>query len=186
MQRMAREFVFAIAFVLIAGTVAAQMVTPVQSFADLQPLVTSGQEVTVWQNDGRKVRGRVVSLSGDKLELRRPPRFFGRGRQDVYVESATTRIEARDSTVNGELIGVGLGLLVSVVAYRTADLNDDDMPELPYVVLSPLAGWFIGEAIDRAINRSLFVSPSAKRVAVRPVVRGKVGRVVGAMATVRF
>ena len=123
---MTRESVFAIAFVLTAGTVAAQTVAPVQSFRDLQPVVTSGQEVIVWQNDGRKTRGRVVSLSGDKLELRRPPRFIGRERHDVYVESAVTRIEVRDSTLNGGLIGLGLGLLVAVVATKTEDLNDDE------------------------------------------------------------
>lgn len=183
---MARELVFAIAFVLVAGTVAAQTVTPVQSFANLQPLVISGQEVIVWQNDGRKVVGRVVSVSGDKLELRRPPRFIGRDRHDVYVESAVTRIEARDSTFNGGLIGLGLGLLVSVAATVTEDRNDDDSNALLYVVWSPTIGGFIGAAIDGAINRPLFVSPSAKRVTLRPVVRGKGGRVVGAMATVRF
>jgi hypothetical protein len=183
---MTRESVFAIAFVLTAGTVAAQTVAPVQSFRDLQPLVTSGQEVIVWQDDGRKGKGLVVSVSGDKLELRRPPRFIGRDRHDVYVETAVTRIVARDSTLNGRLIGLGLGLLASVVAYRTADPNDDDLPELPYVVFSPLVGLVTGGVVDAAINRTLFVSPTAKRITLRPVVGGKGGRVVGAMATVRF
>jgi hypothetical protein len=183
---MTRESVFAIAFVLTASTVAAQTAAPVQSFRDLQPLVTSGQEVTVWLNNGRKARGIVVSLIGDKLELRRRPPFWGRDRHDVYAESAATRIDDRDSTLNGRLIGVGLGLLVSVVAYRTADPNDDDLPELPYVVFSPVVGLFIGGAIDAAINRTLFVSPAAKRVTLRPVVGGKGDRVVGAMATIRF
>lgn len=183
---MAREFAFAIALVSLAGTVAAQTVAPVQSFADLQPLVRSGQELIVWQNDGRRTRGRVVSVSGDKLELRRPPRFWGRDRHDVYVETAATRIEARDSTWNGMLIGLGLGVLVSVVATVTANPQDDELSELPYVVLSPLVGPVIGTFIDGAINRTLFVSPAATRVTLRPVVRDTGGRVAGAMATVRF
>lgn len=184
---MARALVFAIAFVSIAaGTAAGQAVTPVQSFADLRPLVKTDQQVIVWQTDGRKVVGRIVSVSSDQLELRRPPRFIGRDRHEVYVERAVARIDARDSTLNGGLIGLGLGLLGSVVATITEDRNNDDSNSMAYAVWSPTIGVVAGTAIDGAINRRLFAAPSARRVTLRPLFRDKAGRVVGAMAMVRF
>ena len=58
---------------------------PVQSFVDLAPLVKPGDDVVVLGTDGRKTRGRIVLVSGDTLEIRRPPRFFGAGRRQVFT-----------------------------------------------------------------------------------------------------
>ena len=154
--------------ILVADDAAAQL--PVQSFADLQPLLKPGQDVMVWETDGRKIRGRVVVISGDTLEIRRPPRFGFGSRRQIFAEASVSRLDHRDSTtVYGGLVGFVIGVAVSVTAWKTATGDDWNLPE---VVLAPIVGSVIGAAIDGAINRSLYSSLTAtKRVTVAPVLR---------------
>ena len=170
------------AMVLAAKEAAAQV--PAQSFADLQPLITTGQDVVVWDTDGRKIRGRVVQVSGDTLEIRRPPRWFGADRPQLFAEASVSRVELRDSTtVYGGLLGLVVGVAVSVTAWKTSTEEDWNLPE---VVLAPIFGSFIGAAIDGAINRSIYTSPTAtKRVTVGPVFRRTPGG-AGVYASISF
>ena len=156
------------AMVLVATDAAAQ--APVQSFADLQPLIKAGQEVVVWDTDGQKIGGRVVLVSGDTLEIRRPGRFGFGSRRQVFMEASVSRVDHRDSTtVYGGLLGFAVGVAVSVAAYKTSTEEDWNLPEF---VLAPIVGPFIGAAIDGAINRSLYTSPTATtRISVAPVFR---------------
>ena len=156
------------AMVLVATDAAAQ--APVQSFADLQPLLKPGQQVTVWNTDGRKVSGRVVAVSGDTLEIGRGSRWFFRrpDRRQVFTEASVSRVDARDSTtVYGGLLGFAIGVAVVVTAAgRPATCGD--LCELS--VVAPIVGPFIGAAIDGAINRSLYTSPAATtRISVAPL-----------------
>jgi hypothetical protein len=161
------------ALVLAANDATAQ--APVQSCVDLAPLVKAGQDVVVWDRDGRKIRGRLVVVNGDTLEIRRPPRFaFGSDRRQVFMEASVSRVDHRDSTTKyGGLLGLVAGLAVSVAAWKTATGDDWNLPE---VVLAPVIGPLIGAAIDGAINRSIYTSPTAtKRVTVAPALRRTAG-----------
>ena len=168
--------------ILVANDAAAQ--APVQSFADLQHLLKPGQDVMVWDTDGRKVRGRVVVVRGGTLEIRRPPRFgFGSGRRQMFAEASVSRVDHRDSTtVYGGLLGFVVGVAVSVTAWKTATAEDWNLPE---VTLAPIVGSVIGATIDGAINRSVYSSPTAmKRVTVAPVFRRTSG--AGLYASISF
>ena len=156
-------------FIVLGGVAGAQTDTPVQSFTALQPLVMADQQIMVWTEDGRKTTGKLVAVGGGKLEIRRPPRFFGAERRDVFSESSVRRIEHRDSTtVNGGLIGFAVGLAVSVALYKTDVVYKisrcEDLCDGVIIVLAPVFGPIIGAAIDGAINRPLFVSPTSMKV----------------------
>ena len=154
--------------IVLRGGAGAQTNTPVQSFVALQSLVKADQEIVVWGDNGDKTRGRVVTVSGDTLEIRRPPRFFGADRRQVFLESSVRRIEHRDSTtVYGGLIGFAAGLALAISVYRTSPYCED--PCYTVYVFAPLVGPFIGAAIDGAINRTLYISPaSTKGTSERP------------------
>ena len=162
---------FALLAVLLLTTRPAAAQAPIQSFADLAPLVKPGDEVVVQGRDGRKTRGRVVMVGGDTLEIRRPPRFFGADRQDVFPEASVSHVELRDSTtVYGGLLGFAVGLAVAVTVAKTATC--EDLCELGPVVAAPLLGPVIGAVIDGRFNRLLYISPAAaKRISVAPAFR---------------
>lgn len=166
------------AFVVTSSLAVAQ--PPVQSFAELQRTFTFGQRIIVTAEDGRTTEGRLVSISGNQLEIRRT-RWFFREERKAFVEESVQRIENRDSTWNGTLIGLGVGFLISVVADRTCD--EPDFGCAPQVLLPVPVGSVVGALIDRNINRPIFLSPRGRRVTMSPLVGP--GR-VGLAAAVRF
>ena len=175
------RFLLLAALVLAANEAAAQ--APVQSFADLQPLVKPGQQVIVWGDDGRKTIGRVVSLAGNQLEIQRRRLF--RGERRVFTEQSVGRIENHDSDWNGSLIGVGIGILTALTAARLSDgCGEHYLNFCDYVaILSTPAGYVVGSSIDGAINRTLYVSPGRTRVTLLPLL----GRErAGLAAAIRF
>lgn len=171
-----RRFLLLVALVLAANEAAAQ--APVQSFADLQPLVKPGQQVIVWGDDGGKTTGRVVSLAGNQLEIERW-RWFRRERR-VFTEQAVGRIENYDSKRNGALLGVGIGGLITLLVCAADDWG---WSCLPWITLGPLGGGLAGGAIDGAINRPLYVSAGGGRITLLPLL----GRErAGLAAAIRF
>ncbi len=151
------------AMVLAAKDAAAQ--APAQSFADLQPLVKVGQQVTVAGDDGRKTTGRFISLTGNQLEIEQSRGFFRRERR-IFTEDAVDWIEHRDSTWNGVLLGLGVVASMAVLACKTEDYYSDDSPLrscLVWVSFGPVVGGLIGGGIDGAINRTLYLSPGGTR-----------------------
>jgi len=179
-----RRFLLLAALVLAANDAAAQ--APVQSFADLQPLVKPGQQVIVWGDDGRKTTGRVVSLAGNQLEIRRQRRFRFRQERLVLTEGSVGRIEHRDSTWNGALLGAGVGVLMTVLVCKTENYYSADpllRSCLLWISLGPLGGGLVGGAIDGAINRPLYVSAGGSRITLLPLL----GRQrAGLAAAIRF
>ena len=143
---------------------------PAASFANLGPLVTTGQQVVVRDADGRKFIGEVVSLTGNQLEVERR-RWFRRERR-LFTEESTRRIEHRDSTANGVLIGAGVGALAALVACKT-NRDPDNWSCLGWLS-APVPAALIGGAMDGARNRPLYISPSTARLTVMPLLR--VGR----------
>jgi hypothetical protein len=189
----AGPWLVAIAVVSSATTAAAQK-TPVQSFADLQPLIKVGQGILVTDDTGNLITGSVTSIAADRLEIRgvqRPrsivARFFRMGDYKTYVltEPSVRRVKTDDSTLNGGLIGGAIGVLLMSIAYAT----EPDVSELREVgpgvavVAGAGAGWASGTLIDDLIHRTVYTSAAGTRVSFQPVVSPQR---LALSATVRF
>ncbi|HEX6162777.1 MAG TPA: hypothetical protein VFZ31_05400 [Vicinamibacterales bacterium] len=171
-----------VTLMVLEGVAGAQTQSPVQTFAALQPLIAADQEIVVWRDDGGKTRGKVIAVSGDTIEIRRP-RLFRRAAREVIAESSVRRIDHWDSsTVKGGIIGAAVGLAVSVALLKTS--QSENWSELPVAAASPVVGGWIGSAIDGAITRPLFVSPKVTDAVTGPS-RSRGARVVVA-ASLRF
>jgi len=148
---------------VLAGNEAAAQ-APVQSFADLPPLITIGQRVIIRDAEGRRIQGEVVSLSRNQIEIERR-RWFRRERQ-VFQEASVRRLEHSDSVANGVWIGVGIGALLAVGACKATADNPDDFSCLSWT-LAPTIGGLIGQKIDASRNRALYASTAAPKVTLR-------------------
>ena len=155
---------------------------PMDSFAALEPLLGSGQEIVVRDDAGGVRRGRVASLSPDRLVLASPvaagvweamlPLYFPAdlglvlkrglfGSKDrTFAEGAVTRIDVVDSTRNGTLIGaaVGIGIVAGVFQWergRPDSTLKGVATSLAFVVGVPVS-MRIGHVLDRAINKPIY------------------------------
>src|SRR5687768_2265956 len=180
------------------------------SFAALQPLLTSGQEIVVTDNAGRVRRGKVASISGDRLVMASPVaagpweallplywpldlgvvlkrRIFRSGEQ-VFVDGSVRRIDTVDPTRNGIAIGaaVGAGFVAAVYGW---DRNQPDsslkgLATTLAVVVAVPTSLRIGHVLDRAINEPIYERHTRSRqVSISPWF----GRTIkGVAAQVRF
>ena len=148
-----------------------------ESFEALNAILEPGYEVVVWDEEGRKTRGRVLSISGEEVVVTRRRLFFGRFRsleELVFGADSITRVEIVDSTWNGIAIGtvVGTGLVFGLWQAVLHTKDDDAAFLYAYLaggalVLRPIAG----HEIDLAINESIYERPSpAPRVTVAPLI----------------
>lgn len=171
---------FSLAMVLIALEAGAQ--TPVQSFNDLPSVLRPRQRVIVRDDTGRTSRGTVTSLARDRLELEWRTWRFQR-REQVFPEASVRSIAIIDSTWNGQLIGLGVGVLGAWA--MNAQCNDDSCiaSALAGVALLPAAGLFVGQAIDHSMNRVIYVSRRNPNVTLGPFLTPIAG---GVAARVRF
>ena len=160
----------------VAGSRGAAAQANAPSFSDLQALVRRGEQVIVRTMDGRNVSGQVVSLGPDGLELRRR-RWNFRSDQQVFVESSIRRIEKRDSSWNGQVLGAGAGVLTAWIACRSIH-DPDNWSCLAWMPIAPAAGSIIGGAIDSAVNRALYVAPQRSVTLRTAAGRGNAGLAV--------
>lgn len=146
-----------------SGDVAAQ--TMARSFGDLSETVQPGMTVVVDLANGASAAGKVVSLSGDRIEIRRR-RWNWRSEQLTLVEGSVRRIDHRDSTWNGELLGFGAGALAAWVRCKTGGPPYGvDVGCIWWSVLAPVGGGVAGHVIDRNHRRPLYVAPGVVGVA---------------------
>ena len=82
-------------------------------------VVKPGQRLIVRDQAGKNQGGRLVSITGDRLELEilRPFRF--RTSTLSLTEDTVLRIDEQDSLKNGVLIGVGIGAALAAVGTAT-------------------------------------------------------------------
>jgi hypothetical protein len=168
-----------IAVMFIAVDAIAQV--PFQPFSDLPTVLRPGQRVTVRDDTGRTSRGSITALTADRIELRwRSWRF--QQRQRSFDESSVRTIAVVDSTWNGQLIGLGVGILVGWSMNAQCDNESCVGSALAGVVLAPAAGLFIGQAIDRSMNRLVYVARQNPSVTFAPLLTPTA---VGIVARVR-
>ena len=143
--------------------VAAQ--TNLQSFGNLPQTVQPGMAVVVDLADGSSRSGKVLSLSDDRIEIRRQ-RWNWRSEQLTFDIASVRRIEHRDSTWNGELLGVGAGVLAAWVRCKTAGpAYGLDLGCLGWSVFAPISGGVAGHIIDRSHRRVLYLAPGGAGIA---------------------
>jgi hypothetical protein len=150
---------------------------PVHSFELLQ--VQVGQRLIVAPEDGRSVDGRLISKTGNELAIERRRWNFKKERR-VFTEQSVRRISLKDSTLNGTLIGAGVGLAGAVIVYNTCD---DDLGCIAPFMMAILLGPPIGRTIDGFNNRELYTSDPGSRVTVSPMVAPNR---LGVLAQIRF
>ena len=153
---------------LFAGSAEAQPAT----LYDVVWLVQPGDTLTVTDNAGVRVRGKLVQMSPTSLvlDVSRTLRQF--------QESDIHEIKRRgDSLKNGALIGFAIGGAFAAYAV-TAQLPSDDYNGDEYIAFVPLLGGIgaaIGVGIDALIrgDRVLYARPQASQpsVSVAPIVR---------------
>ena len=159
--------------------VEARAQTPAQSFEDLSTQVSPGTAVVVTRADGRHTDGKVVSIASDRIEIRHR-RWNFRTERLSFFEPTVVRIERRDSTWNGELMGTAVGAAVAWTRCRATRQSPDDFSCLWWIPVSPAVGSLVGGAIDRAVRRPLYVAGA--RVQLRPIA----GRGVSAAVRLGF
>lgn len=139
---------------------------PVQSFADLQSVLQVGQKILVISRDGIRIPGTVVSIAGSELEIKQALLWFERNKRTIFDEASVKRIEVADSTLNGILIGAGLGVLAGWAIIANAPPNDEG-ESLVLGSLSPMAGGLLGMWIDERVNRLLYASARGNAISMK-------------------
>ena len=166
-----------------------------ESFEALEPLL-EGYEVVVTDDAGRARRGRVVSVSRDRLLLASPvaasvwegvlplypPIDFGvflkrrlfPAEPREFAASSVTRIDIVDPAGNGAAIGaaVGAGFMAGVYLWER-QLPDSSLKGVATalaILIGLPVGLRMGHVIDRAINKPIYLrEPRRTRVTVAPL-----------------
>ena len=156
--------VFAAALLWI-GTGSAVGQTPVDSLAQLQPVLTMGRLVIVEESEGSRVSGALTGLTATSITVTpklSPPR--------VVAAERVSRVTRVDSRLNGFLIGAAAGAVPGLLLGHgwSAYCNNEGGGPCPisYAIfggLSGVVGGWIGWSIDGAINRDRFVVGASRR-----------------------
>jgi hypothetical protein len=159
--------IFVLALTLSSAAAAEQQADslPARSFTALQPLLVPGERLIVRDSSGRQTHGRLVSLSGDELEIK-SRRWNFRTERRTWREGTVERIQHEDSTwKGGGAIGTAAGVAVATILIKAPRC---DLRCLPFVVAAVPLGRLIGEAIDGSINLTLYESPFVSRIGIAP------------------
>jgi hypothetical protein len=165
------------------------------SFAALQPLLTSGQEIVVTDDAGRVQRGKVVSISSDQLVMASPvaagpweallplywpvdlgvalKRRIFRSGDRVFRDSSVRRVDIVDPTRNGIVIGaaVGGGIVAAVYGWERNQPESTlkGLATALAVVVAVPTSLRIGHVLDRAINEPIYDRhTTSRRVSISP------------------
>ena len=135
---------------------------PNHSFQQLT--VKPQQRIHVQPTDGKTISWRVVSLTGDQLEVERR-RWNFRIEKRIFTQGSVRRIKAHDSSLNGMLIGAGAGFLGGVLIGSICN----DLGCLWPAVLSIGMGPSLGIAIDEFRERTIYTPTAGTTVTLSPL-----------------
>lgn len=150
---------------LAASSADATAQTAIQSFGNLSQTVQPGMAVVVDLADGSSRSGKVLSLSDDRIEIRRQ-RWNWRSEELTFDAASVRRIENRDSTWNGELLGVGAGVFAAWARCKAGGPGYGiDVGCLWWSLFAPISGGVAGHIIDRNHRRVLYLAPGGAGIA---------------------
>jgi hypothetical protein len=153
--------------VLVVSILAAPSLAVAQTAGERLPSdVRPGQMVSVVEDDGRKIEGRVREISERGLVLSR------RGTNEEVLLDRIVRIDKPDSLKNGALAGLGVGLALSAVTVLAQP--DGMQPEWVFaaVAYNGIAFTLLGTGIDALVDsrRTLYERGRRPQVRLAPVV----------------
>jgi hypothetical protein len=129
--------------------------------------VSPGLTVSVVEDDGRKIEGRVWEISERGLVLAR------RGTTEEISFDQIVRIDKPDTLKNGALAGLGVGLALS--AFTVLAQPDGSQPEWVFaaVLYNGIAFTLLGTGIDALVDtrRTLYERGRRPQARLAPVVR---------------
>jgi hypothetical protein len=155
-----------------------------ESFGALRSILEPGHEVQVADETGRATRGKVVSISSQRLVISRP-RFFWRAEELAFTTDRVSTIDIIDPIWNGALIGAGIGVAATFATCQGKKYENRTFcfafAGPAFLVVPAIA---VGALVDRSINDSIYERPSqGPRVTIAP----SFGRgVMGVSAHVSF
>ncbi len=130
-------------------------------------VVHSGQRVSIVDDQGRRIEGRVELASAEAFRL-----STRGGLEDVAVDRVV-RIEEPDSLKNGALIGLGVGLGIGAVGATLMHGEGADANQVAAgIAWNALAWTLVGTGIDAVFNnrRTLYERGGRVQTRVAPVV----------------
>jgi hypothetical protein len=154
--------VFALA-ILVSPAVAVAQTTATR----LADAVTTGMKVSVVNDDGRRVEGRVLEHSQESLWL-----SLDGSSQEIPIDRIV-RIDKPDSLKNGALVGLGIGLAVGTFgAVLSSSGNIEPEWMLAGIAYQTVAWTLLGTGIDAMFNhrRTLYERGGRLQARVSPVV----------------
>jgi hypothetical protein len=154
--------VFALA-ILVSPAVAVAQTTGTR----LAGAVTTGMKVSVVNDDGRRVEGRVVEHSQESLWL-----SLDGSSQEIPIDRIV-RIDKPDSLKNGALVGMGVGLALGAVGVAASQIYNPDAGLIALVIAwNGVSGALLGTGIDAVFNnrRTLYERGGRLQTRVSPVV----------------
>ena len=161
----------AAALILVGATAEAQELAG--TFDQLRVLVKPGDTLTIVDDAGQRVRGKVTSLSNSVLDLT----VSGTARQFRSTDVTTIEKRGSDSLKNGALIGLAVGGGIGGAAIAAFAATDDGSVG-PFLVLGFLMyggiGAGIGTGFDALIegNRVIYArsGSAGARLTIAPIV----------------
>lgn len=158
---------WALALVTVLVTTAPAEAQTAASFEELPRVLRTGDLVTVTDDRGRNLGGRILDLSPSTLSLE-----YTGARIDLRADQVSTIRHRRfDSLQNGTVIGLGIAAVpVSLLALVAA--NEGGV-HAPFVLLWLGVGGGIGAGVDALIRESRVIygptGTSRKRLTVAPL-----------------
>ena len=161
--------------------------TSAGAFSDLSGSLKRGRTVSVTDDAGRKVEGRLIDVSTTSLKLRVD------GKEETLPQSRVQRVaERRHMTGRYSLIGLALGAGIGVIAGLGTDtdcfgcLSRGDTTAAATMVFGGL-GAGVGAVVGRFVARERVVYRADPRQALTmTIVPLTSARGTGVLATVRF
>ena len=154
--------VFAFA-ILVSPAIAVAQTTG----ARVADVVTTGMKVSVVDDDGRRIEGRVLEHSQESLRL-----SLNGSSQEIPIDRIV-RIDKPDSLKNGALAGLGVGLAIGTFgAVLSSSGNIEPEWMLAGIVYQTVAWTLLGTGIDAMFNnrRTLYERGGRLQARVSPVV----------------
>jgi hypothetical protein len=142
----------------------------------LDDVVTTGMKVSVVDDDGRRIEGRVLEHSQESLRL-----ALNGSSQEIPIDRIV-RIDKPDSLKNGALAGLGVGLAIGTLgAILPHGGNLEPEWVLAGITYHAVAFTLLGTGIDAMFNnrRTLYERGGRLQTRVSPVIgRGVRGAAV--------